>query len=66
MYCEVGEELKEAAQETMVSPSLEVFKATLDGALNNLVKCKESLPMAGYWNKMICKAPSSPNHSMTQ
>jgi len=32
------------------APSLEVFKARLDGALCNLVWWDMSLPMAGDWN----------------
>ena len=32
------------------APSLEVFKARLDGALRNLVWCKAPLPTAGGWN----------------
>jgi len=34
-------------RETVAAPSLEVFKARLDGALSNLVWWKMSLPMAG-------------------
>jgi len=46
------------------TPSLEVFKARLDGALSNLVYRQVSLPIAGHWNYMILKVPSNPNHSM--
>jgi len=52
------------SRETVAARSLEVFKARLDGALSNLVWWKVSLPMAGSGNKMICKDPSNPNHSM--
>jgi len=34
-------------REAVDAPSLEVFKARLDGALSNLVQWKVSLPMAG-------------------
>jgi len=34
-------------REAVSAPSLEVFKARLDGALSNLVWWKVSLPMAG-------------------
>ena len=33
-------------REVVDAPSLEVFKARLDGALSNLVRWKVSLPMA--------------------
>jgi len=34
-------------REAVDAPSLEVFKARLDGALSNLFYCKVPLPMAG-------------------
>jgi len=34
-------------REVVDAPSLQVFKARLDGALSNVVLWKESLPMAG-------------------
>ena len=34
-------------REAVAAPSLEVFKARLDGALSNLVWWKVSLPLAG-------------------
>jgi len=34
-------------REAVDAPSLEVFKARLDGALSNLVQWKMSLPVAG-------------------
>ena len=34
-------------REVVDAPSLEVFKARLDGALSNLVEWKVFLPMAG-------------------
>jgi len=36
--------------EVVDTPSMEVFKARLAGALSNLVWWKVSLPMAGGWN----------------
>jgi len=36
-------------REAVDAPSLEVFKARLDGALSNLIQWKVSLPMVG-WN----------------
>lgn len=41
-------------------PSLGVPKTKWDGAQSNLVWWEVSLPMAGGWNKMICKVPSNP------
>jgi len=47
-------------REAVDAPSLQVFKARLDGALSNLVWWKgSSLPTAGVWNEMICKVPSN-------
>jgi len=46
------------------APSLEAFKASLDGALSNLVLREVSLPIAGGWNLMILKVPSNRNLSM--
>ena len=37
-------------REVMDAPFLEVFKARLDGALNNLVQRKVSLTTAEVWN----------------
>jgi len=51
-------------REAVAAPSLEVFKARLDGALSNLAEWKVSLLMAGGWNQMIFKVPSNPYHSM--
>ena len=38
-------------REAVDAPSLEVFKARLDGALGNLVWWEVSLPMAGGWTR---------------
>ena len=51
-------------REAVDAPSLEAFKASLDGAVINLVYREVSLPTAGGWNQMILKVPSDPNHSM--
>jgi len=51
-------------REAMAAPSLEVFKARLDGALSNLVFWKVFLLMAGGWNWMIYKVLCDPNYSM--
>ena len=50
--------------EAVDAPSLEAFKARLDGAVSNLVWWEVSLPIAGGWNEVISKVPSNPNHSM--
>lgn len=52
------------SREYLDASTFEVFKARLDRAWNNLVKCKISLPMAGGWNDMISNVPSNSNHSM--
>ena len=52
-------------REAVGAPSLEAFKARLDGALANLVWWEVSLPMTGGWNWMIFKVPSNPNLSVT-
>ena len=36
--------------EVLNAPSLEAFKARLDGTLSNLVQSEVSLPIAGGWN----------------
>jgi len=50
--------------EVVDAPSLEAFKARLDGAVSNLVQGEVSLPIAGGRNQMILKVPSNPNHSV--
>ena len=52
----------------MPRPSLEVFKARLDGALGSL-GCYEmwrlvALHVAGGWRFMILEVPSNPGHSV--
>ena len=48
----------------MDAPSLESFKAGLDGALGSLIQWVETLPSAGCWNCMIFKVPSNSNRSV--
>ena len=48
--------------EVVDSPSLEAFKASLDGALSNLVQREVFLPIAGGLE--LLKVPSNPNHFM--
>ena len=54
-----------------VDPSLEVFKARLDGALGSLGWSEMwrlvALPVVGgrgVWSFMILEVPSNPNHSV--
>jgi len=49
--------------EFVTVPSLEAFKARLDGAVSSLVSREVSLPAAGGWNEVILEAPSETNHS---
>ena len=49
--------------EVVTVPSLEAFKARLDGAVSSLVSREVSLPAAGGWNEVILEAPSETNHS---
>jgi len=55
-------------REVMDVPSLEVFKARLDGALGSLVEYQiwtlVALPVAGDWNLMIPGVPSNPSYSV--
>jgi len=52
-------------REVVDAPSLEAFKARLDGALSNLVWWNVSLPpWQGGWNWTIYEVLSNPNHSM--
>ena len=50
--------------EAVNAPSLEVFKARLDGAVSNLLWRDVLLHTAGGWNWMILKVPSNPNRSV--
>ena len=45
------------------APSLEAFKARLDGALGSLSWWVAALPMAGDWNWVGCNVLSNSNHS---
>jgi len=55
-------------REAVDAPSLEVFKARLDGALGNVVQYQiwrlVALPVEGGWNLMILGVPPNPSHSM--
>ena len=44
-------------REMVDAPSLETFKARLDGALSNLSQVKMSLPVAGGLDEMTFKGP---------
>ena len=44
--------------------TLEVFKARLDGAFNNLVWREVSLPIGGGWIYSVLKVPSNRTHRM--
>ena len=54
-------------REVVDAPSLEVFKARLHVALDNLVQYLieglASLPVSGEWKVMTLDVPSSPSHS---
>lgn len=51
--CEGGEAIEQVAQRSFAS--LEVLRARLDGALNNLVCWKVSLSTVGDWNEISFK-----------
>ena len=55
-------------REVVDAPSLEVFKARLDGALGSLGWYEMwrlvALPVAGGWSFMILEVPSNPGHSV--
>jgi len=51
-------------REHVDAPSLEVFKARLDGALSNLVYWKVLLHVAGGLELDDLMVPFNPNHSM--
>ena len=51
-------------REAVAAPSLAGVKVRLDRALSNLVWWKVSLLMAGDWNWVVFKVPSTPNHSV--
>ena len=67
-YCQQGERVvrpwPRLPREAVAAPSLAGLKARLDGAWSSLGWWKRSLLMAGGWNRIICKVPSSPNHSV--
>jgi len=51
-------------REVVDAPSLEVFKARLDGALSKWSSGRYSCPGQEGWNLMTFKVPSNPDHSM--
>ena len=57
--------LAELPKEAMGAPSLEVLKATLDGALGSLSWWGATLPMAGGWNWVDYKVTSNTSHIVT-
>ena len=48
----------------VVAPSLEVFKARLNGVLGDVVMCEVSLPMSGGLELDDLKFLSNPSYSM--
>ena len=68
--CESGEVLEQLPREAVdPRPSLEVFKARLDGALGSLGCCEMwrlvALPVVwGGWSFVILEVPSNPGHSV--
>jgi len=55
---------KRLPREAVVAPSLEVFKASLNGALCSLIYHVEMLTIEGGWSWMVFKAHSNPKHSV--
>ena len=49
-------------QRAASTPSLEVLKARLDGALGSLIWWVAALPMAGGWHWVGFKVPFNPNN----
>ena len=60
--------LEQLPREVADAPSLEVFKARLDGALGSLAKYYMwrlvALHAAGGWSFMMLEVPSNPGHSV--
>ena len=63
-YSGGDEALAQLPNEAMGAPSLEAFKARLDGVLGSLSWWVAALPMAGYQNCVGFKVSSDPNHSV--
>ena len=61
--------LEQLPRETVDAPSVEVFKAGLDGALGSLGWSEMwrlvALCVVGCWSFMILEVPSNPGHSVT-
>jgi len=51
-------------REVVDAPSLETFKARLDGTVSNLIRLKLSLLTAGDWARWSLRVPSNPKHSV--
>ena len=69
LYSESGEVLEQLPREAVdARPSLEVFKARLDGALGSLGCCEMwrlvALPVVGGWSFVILELPSNSSHFM--
>ena len=62
-YSVGGETLEQVAQRSRECPSLEVFKARLDGAQGSLIWWLAILIMARSWNEMIFMVPSNLSYS---
>ena len=56
--------LRRLPRKAVDAPSLEVVKASLDGALDSLILWAATLPRAGGWNWMILKVAFNPSQSM--
>jgi len=48
-------------REVVDTPSLETFRARLDGALSNLIQLKTALLTVGGWTRWPLKVPPHPN-----
>jgi len=51
-------------REAVDAPSLEAFRARLDGALGSLTRWVAILLTAGIWNRVVFKITSNPSQSM--
>ena len=56
-------ENKRLWKDLIAATSLNMFKIRLVGVLGNITWWAASLPMAGGWNWVGCRAPSNQNHS---
>ena len=51
-------------REVVDDPSMEAFKARLNGALGSLIWWVVALPVTRGWNWVGCEVPSSLSHSL--